>query len=140
MPEEEGIGMDAGGFGYVDTASAGLASLDVRLPAYDASRWTRYLFTKPRGDVAIKATALSGKFETALTRAGLALVVLFVLGGLFALVRAIGNHRAPTGRQVARTLAFSGLIGILIGILPLLGLLALLASPIVALTTRHQTR
>jgi hypothetical protein len=88
----------------------------------------------------VAATAVSSKLEAALTRAGLALVVLVVLAGLFGLATAIGNHWSPDGRQVARALAFTGLIGLLLGVLPLLGLLALLAAPFVALSARRRAR
>jgi hypothetical protein len=41
---------------------------------------------------------------------------------------------------VARALAFTGLIGLLLGVLPVLGLLALLAAPFVALSARRRAR
>jgi hypothetical protein len=135
----EAITLYSGG-NHPDAASAGLASLDIRLPAYDASRWSRYLFSKPRGNVTVTATAVSSKLEAALTRAGLALVVLIVLAALFGLTTAIANHWSPDGRQVARALAFTGLIGLLLGVLPVLGLLALLAAPFVALSARRRAR
>ncbi|NLF19703.1 MAG: hypothetical protein GX595_20925 [Lentisphaerae bacterium] len=109
------------------TPMGGLASLSVGLPGFDGSRWVSERFTTPRGELVLRARALSAAALEALERllAALLVVVLAVLVAGWCR-RAVGTAR--TGRAAAGVLMLVGLVSLLAGVLPGWGLLALVAG------------
>jgi hypothetical protein len=112
--------------------AAGLASLDVALP----ERGRLYRFTTPRGDIAITASAIPA---SALDRLiGLVAVLVAILAAWL-----LSREKS---RQVATWLVSStaggvavlavGLVSLLLGILPLLGLVALVAGLAIVVRSR----
>lgn len=98
-----------------------LASLDVDLPL----RGREYLFTTPRGDIEITARAVSeplvGRLLRLLALAVGTVVLIVVLRVLARLLPAL--HR---NRSVVATVLLVGLLSLLLGIFPVLGLVALI--------------
>ncbi len=104
----------------------GLVSLDVDLPAFDASRWQRVRFTTPRGDVRLDGWAASRSMVEGLERLGVVVASVAVV----LLVRAVARRartRALHG-LLSTALIVLGALGVLFGVLPVAGLLALLAG------------
>jgi hypothetical protein len=108
-------------------ATQGLASLNFELPSTDDVRWKVYSFTTPRGNVEITARSFS---DDLLGRAGyaggtLAVIVLLAL----ALRRGIGKSEPWKVRpSVATAMIALGLLAVVMGILPVLGFLMVLAG------------
>ena len=108
-------------------AAAGLASLDFELPADEASRWTVYRFTTPLGNQEITARNASNDLVRRLVEIGVVAGVL-LLAWLVAAVIRRGQLRW-LARPIGSTLLVClGLISLFIGIVPLAGLVALLAG------------
>jgi hypothetical protein len=114
------------GYGPVATAAtapAGLASLDIEVPL----RGVEYRFTTPRGEVEITARAAGVSLLDRLGRA-LAAVVLVALA--WAAVRLV--RRATLADRFRRfapaVLIVAGIGSVLLGILPIAGLLAIVAG------------
>ncbi len=109
------------------TPMGGLASLSVGLPGFDGSRWVSERFTTPRGELVLRARALSAAALGTLERllAALLVVVLAVLVAGWCR-RALGTARA--GRGAAGVVMLVGLVSLLAGVLPGWGLLALVAG------------
>ena len=122
-----------GGAGVVPT---GLASLiDVELP----QRGTLYRFSTPRGDVRITARAVSVEFLGSLKRV---IGVLIAIGVALWVRRLIvrGTFRGAAGDVLAIALIVLGGAGLMFGVLPIAGLVALAAGVIwkVALSVRRR--
>jgi len=108
-------------------AGQGLTSLDVELPRFDASRWQRYRFTTPRGDIRIRGRALSHATLENCRRLGivaLAVVLAIAAGALL--------HARPLSQTAAKRLSILlmtlGSVGLLCGIFPGIGLLTLVGG------------
>ncbi len=125
-------GMGGAGFGLGSAMGEpeqqvdGLASLDVELPELDRF-YQVYRFTTPRGETKISARATSRRLMTDFGRLGIVAVIFAVILGLI--------HFARTGRFVwltqpagSTTLICVGLLALVIGILPLFGLMALVTG------------
>jgi hypothetical protein len=111
----------------VQPAAQGLASLDFELPPQDDLRWTIYYFTTPRGNVEITARSLSDDLLRRVGFAGGTLAVLLCIA--LAVRRGIGGG----GRWIARpaattTLILLGILALILGVLPVLGFLAIIAG------------
>ncbi|OGV67111.1 MAG: hypothetical protein A3K18_29890 [Lentisphaerae bacterium RIFOXYA12_64_32] len=123
--------------------ATGLVSLDVELPPMDEQRWRSFRFTTPRGEVNLRGWAVSAAF---LDRIGHLVLVLALIVLAFALPAAIRRRRDLAGadafdRRARWLLALLGAVAMLIGFLPGLGLLALLAAPawaVLAAAARRQ--
>ena len=105
-------------------AMAGLASLDVEIP----QDGVEYLFTTPRGKVEITARPVSHWFVSRLWGAGGLLAAVAVLWTLTrpALVR---GYRAVAGTLwFAVVLIVAGLASLVMGVLPVAGLIAALVG------------
>ena len=104
-------------------APTGLASLDVELPL----RGTVYRFTTPRGDVDIRATAVSQPLIDGLVRlgatAGLVVIVLVVRR----LARR-GSLGLAAKRTASTVLIVLGVLGVLFGVFPVAGTVAIFAG------------
>lgn len=101
----------------------GLASLDVDLPAFDESRWRRYRFTTPRGEVTVTARAVARSAWLAAERIGVAAiaVVLILCGRWVTGPRPTDRRRRST---TARWVAAIGFVGLLAGVFPLYSAMA----------------
>jgi hypothetical protein len=123
--------------------ATGLVSLDVELPPMDEQRWRSYRFTTPRGEVTLRGWAVSSKL---LDRIGNLVLVLALILLAFALPAAIRRRRELEGaeafdRRARWLLALLGAGAMLVGFLPGLGLIALLAAPawaVLAAAARRQ--
>jgi len=141
MPGHAGIRNDQENVGHrqlahqrpPQRAALGLVGLQVALPEGDPARWRVYRFTTPRGDALITARAVRvGAIE-----AGKRMVT-----GLLAVLVALLLFRLLSGLAVANLnwrrygLAFiaAGVLGLLLGIFPVLSGLALLAGILLLLT------
>jgi autotransporter-associated beta strand protein len=114
--------------GEAAVAPAGLASLDFELPVNDPgwqNRWHLYRFTTPRGeDVELSARAVSTPL---LARLGSLLAIVVLVLVLLSFVRFVGRggFAGLRGRWGAILLAVLGLVSLVAGLLPLVGLACL---------------
>jgi hypothetical protein len=102
---------------------SGLASLDFALPACGLV----YRFATPRGEVELTARAVSSELVDRLRQLALALAALVVLLVVYRLLRR-GWFATSLGSTIA---IFGGLISICVGLLPGVGLVALVGGVVV---------
>jgi hypothetical protein len=114
---------------------AGLASLSIDLPVRGAA----YLFTTPRGDVAITARAVSRSFAKNAERLGLVLLVVLICAVLCWLQRR-GWFGPFTGRTGATILILLGILAAVAGVLPVVGLIAITVGVTLRIRVRHEER
>jgi hypothetical protein len=108
-------------------ADAGLASLDFELPSGDASRWTLYRFTTPRGDGQITIRNISNDLVRRLVEIVIVVAALLVLWMVVGMVRRGRFHWLKN--PVAATLLLSfGVLSLCGGLLPIVGVVALVAG------------
>lgn len=114
-------------------STRGLASLDVDIPV----RGQVYFFTTPRGKAEITARAVSCGF---IANLGYLVVALGVLAVATACYRALGREACTccTGRRPAIVMIVLGLIAVIVGFLPVAGLLVLLAGLILLLRAKRK--
>ena len=127
---------DSGGeFAYGGDATpiaAGLTSLDVGL----AFRGEEFRFTTPRGDVKITARAVSGGLLETLKELGILLATMAICMALF---RVVQRHVDwLIGRAATTLMILFGLFSLIIGPLPLLGLVLLTTGIVLKLHRRRQ--
>ena len=113
-------------WGAAPAAPTGLASLDFALPT-DRNLYELYRFTTPRGDAELTARTVSNSMLTRLeSLAGIAAASLLVWAGFWLIGRgALNCFRRPAGAAV---LAIGGFMALCGGLLPLVGLIAMLAG------------
>jgi hypothetical protein len=123
----EGLGQGRGGFfgsGGEDSTAApaptGLASLDVELPL----RGTVYRFTTPRGDVDIRATAVSQPLIDGLVRLGAAVGLVVIVLVVRRLARR-GSFGLAAQRTASTVLIVLGIAGAFCGVFPIAGVAAI---------------
>jgi hypothetical protein len=102
----------------------GLVSLDVQLPR----RGTRYLFTMPRGEVEITASAASSKVLSALFPLGIVLFALLVVMGVRRARSTGRGFGLETQFTISILLILLGALGMLFWIFPLVGVIALVGG------------
>lgn len=118
-----GQSLDIGGFlgggggQGIPAGLGGLPSLDVNLPGQNATRWSVYQFTTPRGTVEVKARAASTDFLDGSTRFFAAVIVTVVAWLVFLLLSGRSNHRRSTGLKSFFMLAC--VLALVIGIYPI---------------------
>ena len=114
------------GGGALPAASAGLASLDFELPT-DTDLYQIYRFTTPRGEAELTARNISKRSRLAAALSGGDRGACVVLWIVFALIRrgALGWFRRPLG---AALLLLGGLFMLCSGILPVIGVAAMIAG------------
>ena len=88
-------------------------------PAFDASRWARYRFTTPRGDLSVTAYGVSRRGMDRLRHLGV--VLLTAIAGLLVLRAAGRLPGRASGRTVSTGLVLAGVVSLLGGILPVAG-------------------
>jgi hypothetical protein len=111
----------------VQQADAGLASLDFELPGDDPSRWTLYRFTTPRGDEQIAIRNVSNDLVwrlVAIVLVAVAVLVLLVVAGM----TRRGLFHWMTHPVVAALLVCFGVLSLCGGLLPIVGVIALVAG------------
>ena len=108
------------------TAPAGLASLDFELPT-DKSLYELHRFTTPRGEAELTARTISNHMLAKLgLLAGIATACLLIWAAFWLVRRgALAWFRRPAG---ATLLAIVGLAALCSGLLPVVGLIAMLTS------------
>jgi hypothetical protein len=111
----------------VQQANAGLASLDFELPAADASRWTLYRFTTPRGDEQITARSIANDLVLRLVEIIVAAAALLVLWAAVGIIRR-GRFDWLATPIAAAVLISLGVISLCGGLLPIVGVVALVAG------------
>lgn len=111
------------GGGPVAGLPAGLASLRVELP----KRGTVYMFTTPGGEVEITARSVSDETIRGIIRVAVVLAVLLAIGAVFRMGRR-GRPDWLIGRTFSTLLIALGVVAILLGFLPVAGLLAVVAG------------
>jgi hypothetical protein len=99
------------------TLPAGLASLDVEIPA----RGTVYRFTTPRGEMEIRARAMSRPLLANLELLGITALVVVAIWGIYGIVRREG-FMDTYGRTLSTATIIAGLMSVVSGILPVAGL------------------
>ncbi|MCX5675027.1 MAG: hypothetical protein NTX87_08470, partial [Planctomycetota bacterium] len=127
-----GAGGEAAG---APAAPTGLASLDVELPL----RGRLFRFTTPGGEMKIAATAASLRLVEGAERLGavLALVVLMWIAWRLARRGSFG----PAARRTASTVILVlGVVGVLFGVFPVAGLVALLVGLVMKVWLRFARR
>jgi hypothetical protein len=142
----EGVSSIGGGISFGDDdgvfsqgSATGLASLDFRLPGSDNARWQTLRFTTPRGDVTITARAASTQLVEGLKRLAVVLVALLLLSQIHRL--ASRRHMSDRGRRTIRIgLILFGVIGLLLGLLPLAALCALVAGILLGVVESRKRR
>ncbi len=121
-------------FEVVQAPATGLASLDVTLP----ERGVEYLFTMPRGDIQISARSVNADQVQRVFGLMLILVGIAVLMVAFRIARALVIRIGDRTRGIL--LLLLGGISVLVGIFPVLGIMAIIAGVIMliraALTKR----
>jgi hypothetical protein len=112
--------------------TAGLVSLDVEFP----ERGTAYYFTTPRGAVEITARPVDRRLVDRSANLVWLLVIAAVLAMVFYVARRLAHLR---GVQIFAAVAISGIGFLLMSIVPLMGLVMLLGSILIAVdaTTRR---
>lgn len=129
-----GAGVDvlAGG-GSRGFSARGLASLDVDIPI----RGQVYFFTTPRGKAEITARAVSRGF---LSNLGYLVVALVIVGVAVACYRAMGQKAFTccSSRRSAVAMILLGLVAVIVGFLPVAGLLAVVVGLILLVRTRSR--
>ncbi|MCX5654149.1 MAG: hypothetical protein NTY65_05825, partial [Planctomycetota bacterium] len=126
----EGVGSGRGGFfgaGGEDAATppapTGLASLDVDLPL----RGTMVRFTTPRGDVEVRATAVSQPLIDGLVRLGAAVGLVVIVLVVRRLARR-GTFGFAAQRTASTVLIVLGVLGVMFGVFPVAGVAAIFAG------------
>jgi len=114
--------------------SAGLTSLDVDVPA----RGVPFFFTTPRGEVTITVRSVSQQFIETLCRIGLALAVIAI--GILGYVAWLRWHAWITPEALSMMAIVLGFAGIIIGILPILALVMLVAGVVARIGFRRRDR
>jgi hypothetical protein len=104
-----------------------LASLDFELPTGDDSRWTLYRFTTVRGDEEITARTASNDLVRRLVEIGVVAVALLLVWLVAMLIRRC-RFDWLTKPASSTALICVGLLLLLSGFLPLVGLIALVAG------------
>jgi hypothetical protein len=119
--------------GFVPAAPAGLASLDFELP----ERGRLYRFTTPRGDMELAARAVSTAWLARLgSLAAIAVLGLVVYG--FARVARRTTFSGLRTRTAALLLALLGVLSLLSGLLPILGLACLVIGIVAFIKLRRR--
>jgi hypothetical protein len=113
-------GEDAAALGAAPPAPTGLASLDVELPL----RGTMYRFTTPRGDVDIRATAVSQPLIDGLVRLGAAVGLVVIVLVVRRLARR-GSFGLAAQRTASTVLIVLGIAGAFCGVFPIAGVVAI---------------
>ncbi len=111
----------------VQQADAGLASLDFELPTGNPSRWTLYRFTTPRGDEQITVRNMSNNLVWRLVEILCVAAALLVLWAVIVMIR----HRLfhwMTHPIIAAVLIAVGVISLCGGLMPIIGVIALVAG------------
>jgi hypothetical protein len=116
--------------------ATGLASLDVELPR----RGTRYQFTTPRGEVVITARPISRKLLDALAPLGIVVFAGIVVTAFRRLRGPMGRITLETQSMVSTIVIVLGVLGLLFGIFPVLGLAAVVASIVWKVRVRRARR
>jgi len=108
------------------TAPAGLASLDFELPT-DKNLYELHRFTTPRGEAELTARTISNNMLAKLgLLAGIAAACLLIWAAFWLVRRGVLVwFRRPAG---AALLAIAGLVSLCGGLLPVVGLVAMLAG------------
>jgi len=104
-------------------APTGLASLDVDLPL----RGTMVRFTTPRGDVEIRATAVSQPLIDGLVRLGAAVGLVVLVLVVRRLARR-GSFGFAAQRTCSTVLLVLGVLGVMFGVFPVAGVAAIFAG------------
>lgn len=117
--------------------ATGLASLDLEFPGEDPARWTTIRLATPRGDMQVTGRAVSRSLVLTLERLGSCLLVAVGLALLALLVVRIGQGFRRRRRLPLKALILLGLISMLFGILPALGLILLATLIVLAISGRH---
>jgi hypothetical protein len=113
-------GEDAAALAVAPPAPTGLASLDVELPL----RGTMYRFTTPRGDVDIRATAVSQPLIDGLVRLGAAVGLVVIVLVVRRLARR-GSFGLAAQRTASTVLIVLGIAGAFCGVFPIAGVVAI---------------
>lgn len=108
----------------------GLASLELQLPVHDEGFYQVYRFSTPRGEVEITAWAVSDSLWTRLLKLVAVVAAVAVLAYLVRLARA-GRLAWLWGAGGSWLLICVGLLALLLGILPVAGLIALAAGIVI---------
>jgi hypothetical protein len=129
-----GGGSDGGGpaGGPVGGEAAGLASLQVEIPV----RGQVFYFTTPRGDVEVTARAVSRR---SLDNVRYLVIALVVAALAVIAYRVVGREgfAVSRGRMLARAAVIAGTICIVIGFLPILGVVLALAGIAASIRNRR---
>lgn len=115
---------------YAPSQPTGLASLDISLPEPDNDRWRTVRLATPRGDMLVTGHAVSRGVTMALSRLALCLLAC----GCLALLVLLARRMARSQRPPVRLLLVLSLVSIFFGILPVVGLLLLILTPILVLS------
>jgi len=126
--DDEGGGIGGGGVAAWQEAATGLASLDIELPGDDASRWTTYRFSTPRGEIDIRAVAVTHASLDGCLRGGLALGLLALAGVVRVVGRGSGERRRGQRRATGTVLIVAGALGVFVGVLPIAGVVAVVVG------------
>ena len=111
----------------VQQADAGLASLDFELPTGNQSRWTLYRFTTPRGDEQITVRNMSNNLVWRLVEVLCVAAALLVLWAVIVMIRH-GLFHWTTHPVAAAVLIAVGVISLCGGLIPIIGVIALVAG------------
>ncbi|MGI6354677.1 MAG: hypothetical protein ACOX6W_06230 [Lentisphaeria bacterium] len=109
-------------------AAANLASLDVPLCGNDSSRWHTCLFSAPRDGVVLHGRAVSVAALAGWKRLGFMLLAAGLVAVLVLLVSRLGLNWIPARLRSRQTMRQAALISLVFGILPVIGVIILIAS------------
>ncbi len=116
-----------------------LASLPAALPDEDAERWQVYRFSKPRGDAVIRAHGLAMPLLVAIRQLFMAVLIILVLALIGRGLHRVAAHGLG-GDRSSKWLMLVGLVFLLVGFLPLLGLAMMLIGWILRVVHRRRER
>ncbi len=117
------------------SGAAGLASLAVEFPV----RGVPYYFTTPRGEVAVTARAVSSRFIETVRRIGSTLVVIVIIGAACVALRKPSVLRLES-RAWSTLLIALGFTGVVVGVLPVLGLAVIVVGVVARINVRRRER
>ncbi len=124
VPVVRGSGLGGGGLGggFLGQAT-GFASLDVQLP----QRGTEYRFTTPRGDIKIQARAIDDSLWLRLRKLAIVTGLILLVAACVRIIRRVG-YGGIVGPKLAILLIVIGLLMLVLGVAPLLGVILILAG------------
>jgi len=127
-PASQPVAAGMGASSPAITAALNQASLELQLPPHDPQRWQVLHFSSPRGVERLHGRCIQRKSMESWLNLAYTLLISALILAAATLFSKHGMQWIPAGLQRKTTLRWLAAVSILVGILPLLGILLLLLS------------